>query len=236
MAEYLIQDTSLDAIADAINAKTGGSSAMTPAQMVLEIQSIPTGGGGDPYAIARSILDRSITEYIDDGLTAIGHSAFRDCKRLTTLRAHGVTAVGTACIEGTKISALAFPSLTTIASPAYGNLSTLLVLDYGESFGSIGSNALPFINLQTLILRRSSSLVNGATSSMNGTPMKQGGAGCTIYIPKALYDHLGDGTALDYKNATIWSTYDAYGTITWAQIEGSQYENYYGDGTPIRPL
>lgn len=44
MAEYLIQDTTLDAIADAINAKTGGSSAMTPAQMVTEIGSIQTGG------------------------------------------------------------------------------------------------------------------------------------------------------------------------------------------------
>ena len=46
MAEYLIQDTTLDAIADAINAKTGGSSAMTPAQMVTEIGSISGGGEG----------------------------------------------------------------------------------------------------------------------------------------------------------------------------------------------
>ena len=44
MADYLIQDTTLDAIADAINAKTGGSSAMTPAQMVTAIGSISGGG------------------------------------------------------------------------------------------------------------------------------------------------------------------------------------------------
>ena len=43
MAEYKIQDTTLDAIADAINAKTGGSSAMTPAEMVTEIAAIPSG-------------------------------------------------------------------------------------------------------------------------------------------------------------------------------------------------
>lgn len=49
MAEYLIQDTTLDAIADAINAKTGGSSAMTPAEMVTAIGSI-SGGGGSGYA------------------------------------------------------------------------------------------------------------------------------------------------------------------------------------------
>ena len=47
MVEYLIQDTTLDAIADAINAKTGGSSAMTPAQMVTAIGTI-SGGGIDP--------------------------------------------------------------------------------------------------------------------------------------------------------------------------------------------
>ena len=43
MDEYLIQGTTLDAIADAINAKTGGSSAMTPAQMVTAIGNIPSG-------------------------------------------------------------------------------------------------------------------------------------------------------------------------------------------------
>lgn len=45
MAEYLIQDTTLEGIADAIRAKTGSSASMTPAQMPTEIASIPTGGG-----------------------------------------------------------------------------------------------------------------------------------------------------------------------------------------------
>lgn len=45
MADYLIQDSTLTDIADAIRAKTGGSSAMTPAEMVTAIGSIPSGGG-----------------------------------------------------------------------------------------------------------------------------------------------------------------------------------------------
>jgi len=49
MAEYLIQGDTLDAIADAINAKTGGSSAMTPVEMVTAIAAIP-GGGGSGYS------------------------------------------------------------------------------------------------------------------------------------------------------------------------------------------
>ena len=54
MAEYIIQGSTLDAIADAINAKTGGSSAMSPAEMVTEIGNISTGGGDidtSPYTI-----------------------------------------------------------------------------------------------------------------------------------------------------------------------------------------
>lgn len=47
MAEYLIQSETLDDIVDAINAKTGGSSAMTPAEMVTAIENIQTGGGYD---------------------------------------------------------------------------------------------------------------------------------------------------------------------------------------------
>jgi hypothetical protein len=43
MAKYIIQDSTLTGIADAIRAKTGGSSAMTPAQMATEIAAIPSG-------------------------------------------------------------------------------------------------------------------------------------------------------------------------------------------------
>ena len=62
MAEYLIQDTTLDAIADAINAKTGGSSAMTPAQMVTAIGTISGGSGPTGYTL---IYDDTLTEGVN---------------------------------------------------------------------------------------------------------------------------------------------------------------------------
>ena len=74
MAEYLIQDTTLDAIADAINAKTGGSSAMTPAEMVTEIAAIPSG--------------------IDMGLEV---TSFRSDGRITGYLWHGETVPDYAC-------------------------------------------------------------------------------------------------------------------------------------------
>lgn len=61
MAEYLIQGETLDDIADAINAKTGGSSAMTPAQMVTAIGTI-SGGGTPSYHL---FYDETLSEEVD---------------------------------------------------------------------------------------------------------------------------------------------------------------------------
>lgn len=63
MAEYLIQDTTLIAIAGAIKAKTGKTSPLTPSAMVAAIRSIPEGGdsGGDSdeseYEVFSATLD-----------------------------------------------------------------------------------------------------------------------------------------------------------------------------------
>lgn len=78
--------------------------------------------------------------------------------------------------------------------------------------------------LDTLVLDAPFICTMSGVAAMNNTKFKNGGAGGTIYIPESLYNHLGDGTALDYKSATNWSTLDGYGTVTWAKIEGSEYE------------
>lgn len=46
MSKYVIEDTTLSSIADAIRAKTGKEDAMTPEQMPTEIASITGGGSG----------------------------------------------------------------------------------------------------------------------------------------------------------------------------------------------
>ena len=111
--------------------------------------------------------------------------------------------------------------------------TNLEVADYTVSY--IGMNMFyGNAKLSTVILRSTTVVPLYAVSSLaSNTPFKSGGAGGTIYIPKSLYDHLGDGTSSDYRAATNWSTIYGYGTITWAKIEGSQYENYYADGTPV---
>lgn len=68
MADYIIQGSTLDAIADAINAKTGGSSAMTPAEMVTEIGNIPTGSSGVSWVdIASYTAPSDVSEIVVSG-------------------------------------------------------------------------------------------------------------------------------------------------------------------------
>lgn len=60
MSNYLVSDTDLGAIADAIRAKSGGSEQLAfPAGFVSEVQSIPTGSPGDIHisGVNRAQLD-----------------------------------------------------------------------------------------------------------------------------------------------------------------------------------
>lgn len=79
MAEYLIQSETLDDIVDAINAKTGGSSAMTPAQMVTAIAAIPSGGGEKSLT---KILDVDVAEAVKIILVPEITEAIRNCESL----------------------------------------------------------------------------------------------------------------------------------------------------------
>lgn len=171
--------------------------------------------------------------------TYIGNEAFISSTGLTSLFLPKVTSIGTYTLSGcANLHILAMPSLTSIPQNGFrsgtgtGGLQTL---DLGKNCTSIGSMAFySEDNLGLLILRRTNTLVSLAKNdSLNATKFASGRAGGTIYIPKVFYDHLGDGTSLDYQSATNWSIFYNYGTITWAQIEGSEYEFYYADGTPI---
>lgn len=198
-----------------------------------------SGGGGDPYEIARLIVSGSneLTEYVDDKITYIRGYAFNGCTKLTRIICHNVTGSGNNAFSGAGSSStllnIAFPKLQTVSNTALGQSSNVKTFDFAIA-SSIGSSSFTgSANLKTLVLRRTTVVSLGGTGTFNNTPFKSGGTGGTIYIPKALYDHLGDGTSSDYKAATNWATVDGYGTITWAKIEGSIYETQYADGTPI---
>ena len=197
--------------------------------------------GGDPYGIIHELLADTLTEYIDDSLTYLGSRCFAGCTNLTTLQIHNVTELHQAkWLEGCGVKEIALPNLTKSVSTNHGIYAWILTseklekADLGNQITKLDNNAMyGSAKLGTLILRSTTLVTLGGTLAVAGTPFRSGGAGGTIYIPKSLYDHLGDGSANDYKAATNWATVDGYGTITWAQIEGSAYETKYADGTDI---
>lgn len=138
-----------------------------------------------------------------------------------------------------SLKVLAFPKLQRSTSnnqsqsPICKGCTNLEAIDCGNVNQLDTTSFQNCAKLSTIILRGTTLTLLPNTSTFNNSSFASGGVGGTIYIPKVLYDALGTGTSDDYKAATNWSTVDSYGTITWAQIEGSIYETKSVDNLPI---
>ena len=183
---------------------------------------------------------RGLTEIDLPNLTTMGGNVFHGCSGLTEIDLPNLTTMGGLIGNATNVTSLNLPKL--LATPNWGlaGLSNITRIDL-PSLTDCGDNT--FRNLQKLevvtmmsvtVIRgtafysatRCATIVLGADTvctlmSSSGLPPV---ALLTVYIKESLYNHLGDGTSLDYKSATNWSVYDAQGKIAWAKIEGSPYE------------
>ena len=167
-----------------------------------------TGTRVEAYAFAYRNSSPDWSVYAPD-VTHIGQNSFRQCRYLTSAR---------------------FPKVSTYDTTSYifvvpnSGTRKLELIDWG--LANVPANWASYCaNLKTIILRKTSVASLSNVNALVGTPFASGGTGGTIYIPKTLYDHLGDETSSDYKAASNWATIDGYGTITWAKLEGSPYES-----------
>lgn len=254
---YVVKDTSLTAVADAIRTKSGGNGQLEfPSGFVSEIEGIEKGFSPE------DIFSRKISGVIN--ITSKSNNSingmFQNCTLITGINAPETTdfytncfknctgltvvnlpkATGSQCLfQGcTNLQTIVMPNAYDIWSSFASGCSKLEVFDNGrktEATNGMRSTSA-FSNctsLKTIILRFITINPLSNINNFNNTPFASGKSGGTIYIPKVLYDHLGDGTSLDYQSATNWSTINGYGTITWAKIEDSIYETHYADGTLI---
>lgn len=286
MSKYVVEDTSLTSIANAIRAKSGKSEQLEfPTEFVSEISNLtagytfvdiaehayidlnpvinttrmfpysfyrapfktvtsnvvyftdtasPTSTGMGSYVFARctDLEEVSMPELAQPGS---GGYQFAYCTKLKSIHLPKATFIGQNMFNGcSSLKTAVFEAAVSTNNSGFIDCSSLEVADFG-SLGNLKYQEFRNCSkLTTLILRKSTAIVTlGNTNNFANAPFASGKDGGTIYIPKVLYDHLGDGTSLDYKAATNWETVDGYETITWAKIEGSQYEHYWGDGIGI---
>lgn len=166
-------------------------------------------------------------------LTAIGSGGYQfyNCTSLTSI--HIPSVPGQHMMDGcTALQTAVFENQGAWNGYGLQNCTNLTKLD-GMPTRIYTSEFNKASKLTTIVLRTPTVPTLSNINAFANTPFANGKTGGTIYIPKALYDHLGDGSSSDYKAASNWSTVNGYGTITWAAIEGSQYETAYADGTPI---
>lgn len=222
-------DADLTSVANAIRTKGGTSAQLAfPAGFVSAVEAIPTGGGGISISdIATGAFPDGDIVY--DGTSIVSYAfAYRTQNHSWNFYGPNVTSIGQNTFRGsTYLTEIHLPVLyyyDTTGYLAYG-CTRLKVADYGVASPLRGNTFNNCTAFDTLILRKSDGIATLAqVSTFSGTCFASGKSGGTIYIPEVLYNHLGDGSSLDYKAATNWSTLDGYGTVTWAKIEGSIYE------------
>lgn len=254
-------DADLTSVANAIRTKGGTSAQLAfPNGFVSAIGDIPTGGtlitktitengtysaedddadgysevtvnvssGGGTDYLAET-CNNTITRYESDEVTQVYGSVFRGNTSLQKVFLKNCTTISNAGYAFTRAPLIygVFPSLTTIKT--WGNFescSKLEVIDIGATLTRFSDAQFDGSSkFKTLILRGNSVSTLGNVNVFNGSPFASGKTGGTLYVPQALIS--------SYQSASNWSTILGYATNSIVAIEGSQYENYYADGTPI---
>lgn len=158
------------AIADAIRKRTGKTDKMDVAEMPAEIAGIPTGGHG------KELIERTITSYESNDLTAIGSYAFSYCKSLASVSFLAVKTIGESAFENCdNLSSVDFPYVTSLGSGALRFCENLTSVKIGSK------------NPKVCTMSASDVFYNTPIYSGNGF----------IYVPDVLVE--------DYKKATNWA-------------------------------
>lgn len=174
------------------------------------------------YAFAE---DSNITEMTNaDDVLTIAQRAFQNCSNLGWLHFPKCTSIGTGGYAlygaGKAGYGVVFPAYVGTTQIEFMRGSRYTVCDLGEKVTALGARHFyDGSKTYTVILRNPNQVVTAADT--NRLDMK---ADSKVYVPSALVE--------SYQTASNWSTIYAAG-VQFLPIEGSQYENYYADGTPI---
>jgi hypothetical protein len=176
----------------------------------------------DNYAFAE---DGNITDVTGaDDLITLGSYAFRNCSKLGWLYFPKCTSIKTGGYAfygaGKNGYGVVFPAYVGTTQAEFLRSSSYSVCDLGPLVTALGARHFYNNNIAyTVILRNPNAVVTAADT--NRIPLN---ANTVRYVPSSLVE--------SYKTASNWSVAYSSG-VQFLPIEGSQYEHYYADGTPI---
>ena len=208
----IVSNTKLDALAQAIATKGGGTLPMTVDEMTAAVAAI----SGEDLLQHRISGDRNY-QYENDTITIITNSAFKDDSHLSHISFPAVTFIGDDAFRNTQgfNEAVVFPELTTLNPGAFQNsyiraftapkiryaysdaLSGAYVrtIDLGREDRTdaiiLGSGLFAYSQVRTIVIR------NNAVATLQGWCFCSYLTG--IYVPDDLVE--------TYKGATNWSSY-----------------------------
>lgn len=179
---------------------------------------IPTVETLGDAALTNSIIDRSVTEILDNVITSIGIRSLYGCAALENVKFENATNVGTAAFYG---------------------CTSLAKADFYQCV-SFGVNAFYGCSALTALILRNADAVSSFNSSFTGTPIASGTG--YIYVPSALVDTYKSASGWSAYADQIRAIED-YPVIcnpyTWesvfACIDDGSYASVYsiGDTVPL---
>ena len=191
----------------------------------FESSSILQFGGNNAFSGCHSLERVSLPNCVANNESR--GSLFSTCTSLTDVNLPKVQHFGQYCFDGcSALEVIALPSLARLQNYTFRNCSRLKKADVGKSDRTNSNTFNGCTVLTDLIIRRTSGVC--ALTNINAftnTPFASGGTGGTLYVPQDLIS--------SYQSASGWSTILGYANNSIQAIEGSQYENYYADGTAI---
>lgn len=119
MTKKLYEESSVQAIANAIRTKNGSIDTYKIAEMPTAISAIPTGGSGDSQEDA--IIQRTMSgAYSNDRITTVGACAFLGCLALTAIDLPNVTQVKRNAFESCHLlQTINLPKVTDLGSEVF---------------------------------------------------------------------------------------------------------------------
>ena len=207
-------------------------------------------GGGDGGALAGSIVDRTVTEFINDKATDIGDYALRVCTKLKTVDAPNATGIGDYAFAGctalasvnlplattvgqyafnqcNKVMSIVLPSAATVYTNAFRDCQYVETIDLGRNVTNIPAYTFYGCRGLKALVLRSPTVVTLANTNAFTTCYRILGTKNSGFNPngeKCGFFYVPASLLEEYRNSTNWSSDNL--VTQFLAIEGSEYDDW----------